>query len=265
MPIVLPKEIRGFRYAKAVPFDLSSVALETLLPPTFRLAVLDGRESSRVDEENQDIDRSVEALSSHKRLQGFSEPSGKRLLDKVVRSSLIRTVRRARTRETVIDGLIPYSLASFKAGFPSNQSGFRQVDRFLYQLMLSQWGDDPERVRKFLVLVFGTGLFIEGYPDPSVERRPGVHPQLDAITELSIAYIDGFKASNPRRSIRAHVVPEPLPTFQQAFGKDLYRYMWSYNDRVPTTVLVDQLIALIAFELLVLSLKLLLRHSRTCY
>ena len=89
MAIVLPKVLRGFRYPKAVPFELNDVPLETILPPVFRLAVLDGRESSRVDEENQDIDRSVELLSAHRRLKGFSDPSGKRLLDKVVRSSLI--------------------------------------------------------------------------------------------------------------------------------------------------------------------------------
>ena len=156
----------------------------------------------------------------------------------------------------MIDGLIPYSLATFKAGFPSNQSGFRQVDRFLYQLMLSRWDDDPDRVREFLVSVFGTGLLVEGYPRPSVERRPGEHPQLDAMTELSIAYVDGFTVSSPKRSIRSHVSAEPLPGFQHGFGKDLYRFLWSYTDRVPTTLLVDQLVALIAFELMVFSLKL---------
>jgi hypothetical protein len=156
----------------------------------------------------------------------------------------------------VIAGLFPYSLASFKAGFPSNQSGFRQVDRFLYQLMLSRWDDDSQRVREFLLSVFGTGLHVEGYPRPSVERLPGAHPQIDALTELSIAYIDGFHASSPKSAIRQHSVVEPLPTFQQGFGRDMYRFLWSYNKRVPTTLLVDQFIALIAFELAIFTLKL---------
>ncbi len=264
MPITLPKEFIGFRHPKTVPFELNNVNLDTLLPPIFRLAILEGRDSSRANSDNENVETSVQRLTTSDRLIGFEGTASVKLLDKIVRSSLIRTVRARKTSAPEIDGLIPYSIASFKAGFPTNQAGFRQVDRFLYHLLLSKWDNNADEVHKFLVSVFGEGVVVQGYPSPDVRRAPGSHPSIDVMTELSIAYIDVFDPVTPKRSAKQYLPANPLPNFGTLFARDLYRFLWSYKDRVPTALLVEQIITLIAFELTVFTVKLMHALPELC-
>lgn len=259
MAIVIPSDLRfliGFRFAELIPFEANTVSLATILPPLFRLAVLEGSDSQRAKEDSGDIHRSVEALLENNRLKGFDSPQGRRLLERIVQTSLVRTVKQQKTGSLQIDGLVPYSLASFKVAFPTNQAGFRQVDRLLYDMLLTQWDGDKKKVSKFIEHVFGEGVMIKGAPEPTATRLPGEHPELDVMTELSLAFLDGFKGVTPKRSSRSYVAAKPLPQFQAGFGKDLYRFLWSYSRRMPKQLLIDQTITLIAFELTVMTAKL---------
>ena len=255
MTIVLPKELKGFRFPQAIPFEMNDFHIETIWPQVFRLAVLDGRDSSRGSSEQADIASSVRSLTSHDRVMGFNNPSAQLLADKIVRSSLVRTARTLKTKVIQIDSLIPYSITSFKAGFPTNAAGFRQVDRFLFELFLENLKGDPTEVRRFFVDVFGAGVQVKGFPTPSVNRKPGEFPDLDVITELSIDFIDHFDMSQPKRVSLSYRFADPLPKFQMALGVDLHRFVCSYRDKLSAPTLIEQLTALLGFELLVWSSK----------
>jgi hypothetical protein len=261
MAIVLPKDKRfliGFRFPELIPFEMNTVPLTTILPPVFRLAILEGRDSSRVQSADiASIPRSTRALASHARLQGFDSPTGLRLLERIVQSSLIRATRSLRSKELQIDGLFPFTVAPYKVGFPSNQAGFRQVDRLLYDMLVDQWEGEKRRVSEFIVRIFGDGVEVKGVPTPSAKRLPGEQRNLDVLSELSLAYVDAFEAITPKSGNKVYSAAKPLPNFQEGFGRDLYRFLWSYSDRVPRLLLVDQIVTLVALELMVMTLKLL--------
>jgi hypothetical protein len=259
MATIIPKKLKGFRLPEVIPFELNGLALETLMVPVFRLAVLEGRDSSRATEDQASIDRAVQAFVQHPRLHGFNTPSGRRAINHITRSSLIHITRKQSSKELQINGLLPYSIASFNAGFPSNQAGFRQVDRFIYHLLLSHSKNNRAETSQLLSRIFGPGLDIKGYPEPSVSRIPGDNPDTDVITELSINLVDVFDDVRPQREAKPYTPARPLPDFQDQFGSDVYRYLHTYHHRLPTPVLIEQVTTLIAFELTIFTLKLVQR------
>src|SRR4051812_10361348 len=97
MAIVLPKDKRfliGFRFPELIPFELNDVSLEAILAPIFRYAILEGRESTKGKiEDIGNVDKSVDALLTNPRLEGFEGTYGRRLAERVVLSSLVRTTR----------------------------------------------------------------------------------------------------------------------------------------------------------------------------
>lgn len=253
--IKLPKHLNGFRFPKAMPFDMNDLSLETILPQVFRLAMLEGRENTRGAATSGDIEKSITELSAHPRLIGFGEAGGKELLGKIVQSSLIKTVRNQKTRKPQIDGLVSYSLASFKAGFPTNRAGFRQVDRFIYELMLEGWKHDPAAVQIALIRTFGTGVEITGYPKPSAARKPGIQEEIDVITELSLSFVDVCDPIEAKRTVSPYLASRPLPQSYAHFGAALHRYLTAYHSRLPIPLLIDQLIAILGFGLSVFTAK----------
>ncbi|MGI8477281.1 MAG: hypothetical protein ACR2OO_13050 [Thermomicrobiales bacterium] len=253
--IKLPKHLKGFRFPKAMPFEMNGLSLETILPQVFRLSMLEGRDSSRGTSEDADIAKSINILIRNPRLFGFDDVAGHELLGKIVRSSLIRMVRIQTTRQPQIDGLVPYSLASFKAGFPTNAVGFRQVDRFLYELLLEGWNNNSNNLQKFLVEAFGTGVKITGFPKPSASRIPGSHEGIDVVTELSLSYVDGFETVEPKRTANPYVASQPLVDFHRNFAMMLRQFLITYKNRLPIPLLIDQVIAIIGFQLSVMTVK----------
>lgn len=253
--ITLPKELKGFRFPQAIPFELNDFFIETIWPQIFRLVVLDGRDSSRGSVEQADIESSVSGLVAHDRVVGMNSASAGMLADKLVRSSLVRIVKTLKTKTVQIDALIPYSIVSFKAGFPTNAAGFRQVDHFLYELLLAQFDGNPTRLRPFFVEVFGSGVKVSGYPTPVATRADGEFAKIDVITELSISYVDHFDMVVPRRVSSPYVFSNPMPSVQFALGQDLKRFIDAYGHSLATPTLIEQLTTMVGFELSIWTVK----------
>lgn len=180
------------------------------------------------------------------------------MLDRVIRSSVVSIGYKGTGRkksDQQISGLIPLSIATFKVGFPKERTRMRGINQFVYDLLIEKFrGNHAELFQDFMD-TFGQGVDVSGYPQPQVERRPGPQPHLDVLSELSIAYIDGFNTIKPRSKVNARTFAQPLPEFQKRFGEDIHRFLKTYQTRVPVTLLTDQLIALIAFEITVMSVK----------
>src|SRR4051812_9689016 len=103
MAIVLPKDKRfliGFRFPELIPFEMNTFAPNMLLAPIFRLAVLDGSDSLRAKtDEATNISGTVQKLLAHARLHGFDGEMDSKLLDRLVRSSLVQITRVGNTKQ----------------------------------------------------------------------------------------------------------------------------------------------------------------------
>lgn len=262
MAIKLPKErgyLTGVRFNELVPFEMNWITLDTVLPPVFRLAVLEGSDAARIKVGDlSNIDRSIKALSTHERIEGFDGERSERMLRRLAEALLFVPVTRVKTKETEVEGLVPYTMAPFAVGFPTDQSGFRQVDRALYSMLLDEAGGDQQLI-KLIKSAFGEGIEFEGKPFPSVRRSNDQSDELDVISELSVAYAEGFPPVRilQKREGSANYIPaRPLPVFQSGIGRDLFRFLESYSGREPRSLLINQLKALIAAELAILTIKL---------
>lgn len=73
MVIRLPKDLRSFRFAKLIPFELNDAQIDTLLPVIFQRVVLGNRDLASVMNDPTDIRGPVERLVNHsERISGFS-------------------------------------------------------------------------------------------------------------------------------------------------------------------------------------------------
>lgn len=261
MAIVLPKDRRyltGFRFNELIPFEMNTLTIDTLLPSVFRKAILDGRDARRSNDPTiADIDASIKRLTAHDRLSSFESDSSVRMLRRFAQSLLFVPIRNQKRKELEINGLIPYTLAPYAVGFPTNLAGFRQVDQFLYYMLLDESRSGKEGVRQLIVETFGDGIELGRVDHPQAHRKLGDYPDIDVIAELSIAYAETFPPINAgKEGLRGYVAATPLPLFQANFGRHLFRYLSSYADRQPRTMMIDQIESLIAFELLILTMRL---------
>lgn len=258
MAIRLPKDLRSFRFRKLVPFEFNEAQIDTLLPVLFRHVVLGGRDLASLSNDPSDIMGPVHKLAGHKRLIGFDAEERIDLLDRIIRTSVVSIGYKGtgrRKSDQQIAGLVPWSIGTFKVGFPKARNRMRGIDQFIYDLLLGRYrGNEDELLRDF-IRTFGQGLHVEGYPTPKVERRLGDHADLDVLAELAIAYLEGFETIKPQSKLADRSFAQPLPIYQGRFGEDIYRYLKTYQDRLPVILLTDQLLALIAFEVAVMSIK----------
>jgi hypothetical protein len=261
LKIQLPKELRGFAYDGAIPFDMNDALLDTMLPTLFLRVVTEGRDVRTINADSTKIAESVESLATHARLQGFEGELEKRALDRLVRSSLVTIGYKGRGRREAdkqIDGIVPYSLASFRVGFPKQRTRVRRIDQFIYQALLAQFREHPTaKVKTLFEDLFGQGIAVSIGPPVSATRVPS--EDIDLLTDLSIAYLDSFPSITvaQSKSVLGRSIPTSLPAVQRRFGRDLYRYLVTYGSRLPTTILIRQLTALIGFELYVFTAKLM--------
>lgn len=260
MAVILPKDLRGFRYVRAVPFELNEALIDIMLPNLFQRAILENRDLAQANIDASDIDGPTRRMAESDRLTGFGDNNGRRLLDKLVKSSLITIGYKGAGRKASdkqIEGIVPYSIASFKTGLPKSRTRLRNIDQFIYHLLLVEFKNDAEKVSEFLSEVFGEGVKVRGYPEPGFERTNDPVVDLDILTDLSITYLEGLESVTPRKNAPERLIAQPLPGYQQRVGDDLYRYLWSYRERIPTSSLIDQIVTLIALEIVVFTFKLM--------
>lgn len=255
MKIKLPKDIVGVKFPKVSILEMNDFDIDLFLPSLFFTILAQGRGKARQTNDAKAIQKFIDALAHNEVLEGFDSPEGRRVLERLVRTTLITVggagVSKVNKTEQ-ITSIVPYSLLAHKAGFPAAGSRQRSADTFIYQALRQRVGND-DALRDFVKKVFGHGVEIG-----NISELGGVYDektQLDTLTRLSIAFLDGFQNTRPGLS-REKNVQSPCPTLTKEFATDIYRYLFTYYDSMPVQAFTYHLLALINFELFAYTLKL---------
>lgn len=174
MNIALPKDLKGITLDRITILDMNTFDVDVLLGPLFFLIVSGG--SSRVNrlsvssddasnKEATDLNYFIDRLSQHPDVAGFDNNEGTDLLDRFMRTTSLLTSRKGQTRTTFqLEGIVARTLPIFKPRLPSDKS-LRQVDIFLYQILVDQLGGD-HACRSLFKSIFGKGAVVSGPPNP---------------------------------------------------------------------------------------------------
>jgi hypothetical protein len=262
--VKLPKNLAGIKFDPLFSIEMNDFNIEMVLPALFWLVRTGGKDRGTRTDPKIIAGRTL-ALSSHPQLDGFSSEVGLRVLDKWVRSSLIRTSAVGRQRHSEqIAYVQPLSFLSFKPAFPSQSSRLRQVPQFLYHT-INQYlcrsgggakGSGGARPFDDIVLAaFARGVELDTGSSKD-GRYDGVTP-LDLEVMLQLYYLDGFEV--PRESNREAREPLPpaLPKAAAFLSQDIAAFLHLYATRIPTAVLARYAMALINFELFIYTLHLM--------
>ncbi|GAC1634327.1 MAG: hypothetical protein NVS4B7_21060 [Ktedonobacteraceae bacterium] len=228
--------------------------IDLFLPSLFFTILAQARGKARQTNKPTEIKKFIDALAHHPYLEGFDDSEGRKVLERLVRTTLISVggVGRSSAGEQ-ITSIVPYSLLAHKPGFPAEGSRQRSADTFIYQI-LREWMGGDDRLREFVIMVFGKGVTIG-----NIAELGGVYDgttQLDTLARLSIAFLDGFENTRPGQKSRENKVQSPCPTLTKEFATDIYRYLFTYYDSMPVQAFTYHLLSLINFELFNYTLKL---------
>ena len=253
MKIKLPKDIVGVRFPKISTIEMNGFDIDLFLPSLFFTILAQGRGKARQINKPTEIKKFIDALAHHSALEGFDDPEGRKVLERLVRTTLITTggVSQSSVGEQ-ITSIVPYSLLAHKPGFPvaSRQRG---TDTFIYQVLRERMGAE-DALRDFVKMVFGRGITIGSIAEFGGTYNGTV--ELDILARLSIAFLDGFENTRPGQKSRENKVQSPCPTLTKEFATDIYRYLFTYYDSMPVQAFTYHLLSLINFELFNYTLKL---------
>lgn len=254
MKLKLPKSMRGFAYDRVLPVELNNFDVDILLPALFFKVISGGQDRGSNPNDPAQIRAYVDALAAHEDVKGFETPEQRRLLDRLVRTSLVQIGRRGEGLRggEQIQGLPGYTLLDFKPGFPRENSHLRKVDSVLYRMLQPKLrGDEP--LRRFFEEIFGRGVRVRAGAQPSGGYDGD--EEVDCLTRLAIALLDGFQPTGVRRS-KERPPREACPAVAEAMARHFRRYLTAYRPRMPIEALTYHFKALINFELLIYTLKL---------
>jgi hypothetical protein len=250
MKIHLPKELSGTKFSRVLPIELNDFDIDRFLPALFFIILSEGRGSVRKGQVMGSIPDLINKLATHTSLQGFDSPEGRKLLERLVRTTLITTssVGRKHSGEKVA-AVVPYTLLAHKATENQRQ---RSVDIFIYQALKAYIGSD-QNLQIYVKEVFGKGVYI-GKP-PNLGGSYDGKADLDTLTRLSIAFLDGFQNISSGINREKSEI-SACPALTKELATDLLRYLFVYYDLMPTQAFTYYLLALINFELFIYTLKL---------
>ncbi len=253
----LPKSVVGVKFPRICTIEMNGFDIDQFLPSLFFTILAQGRGKARRANDPKDIQKFIDALARHPALENFHDAEGRKVLERFVRTALITTggVGHSRVDEQ-ITSITPYTLLAHKPGFPV-ASIQRGVDTFIYQILRENLGND-DRLRTFVKAVFGRGVEIERLPE--LGGKYDGQTELDTLTRLSIAFLDGFENTHPGIS-RERDFLSPCPALTEAFAKDLIHYLFVYHHTMPVQAFTHHLLILINFELFNYTMKLV--HSVT--
>ncbi len=254
MKVKLPKDISGVKFPQVFVIEMNNFDIDLFLPSLFFTILSQGRGKARQANDPENIKGYIDALAQHQALQGFDNSSGRRVLERLVRTTLITTggVGRASKGEQ-ITSIVPYSLLAHKAGFPRS-SRLRGADIFLYQALREKMHGIDDRLQKDIKEVFGRGVIIDKLPE--LGGRYDNVTELDTLTRLSIAFLDGFQNTHTRLLSREKSIMPACPLLVDELATDLLQYLFGYYKLMPTQAFTYNLLALINFELFNYTLKL---------
>src|SRR6266700_2995154 len=208
MKIKLPKDIVGVKFPRVSIIEMNDFDIDLFLPSLFFTILAQGRGKARQTNDPKAINKFVDSLANHPDLSGFNDAEGRKVLERLVRTSLITTggVGRSHIDEQIMS-IMPYSLLAHKPGFPI-KSRQRNADIFVYQA-LREHLRAQDALRNFVKMVFGRGVTIG-----SIAELGGTYDgetKLDTLTRLSIAFLDGFQNTRPGSKSRENTVLGPCP------------------------------------------------------
>ena len=251
MKIKLPKELTGTVFQKVFAVELNGIDMDLFLPALYFKILGDGKARARRLNDPQAIARYIDRLANH--LEGAATPDGRRVLERLVRTSLVKTGRVGNTnRGEQILAIAPYSILAAKPGFPTESRRQRGADAFLY-FALTRKVQEHKLLRDWLRQCFGRGVelerlpLIDGYYDGDTE--------LDILSRLTIAFSTGFEATSVSTR-RDTDTPPACPRQEQALADDLVSYLFAYSERMPSQALVAYLKPLLNLELFIYALRL---------
>jgi len=250
MKLALPKSLAGYGFDKVLPVELNDVDAGHVLPSLFFLVVSEGRMRARRPNDPRALSQYLDAMARHPDLQGFADAAGRRSLERLVRGTLVTmgTSGRAHRDEQILS-LVPYSLLSYRSGFPAEARRARSVDRVLYHTLLRAAGSGSA-LHTLFVQAFGAGV-LPGDPPTLDGCYDGTTP-LDLLTRLSLLFIAGLKPT-PCGSTPSTVLPCASPAWFDAIGHDLFAWLRVYAPRMPRQALIRHLVTLINLEMFLFS------------
>lgn len=254
MKIRLPRDIVGVKFPRICTIDMNNFDIDLFLPSLFFTILAQGRGKARRANDPKAITQFINKLAQHEALEGFHDLEGRKVLERLVRTTLITTggVGRSHVDEQ-ITSIVPYTLLAHKPGFPVEGSRQRGVDTFIYQVLREHLGAE-DALRDFVKIVFGRGVIIGSLPE--LGGRYNGETKLDTLTRLSIAFLDSFENTRPGTISRERHVPSPCPALAKELATDLLRYLFEYHKTMPTQAFTHHLLILINFELFNYTLKL---------
>jgi len=261
--------MRGYNFNKLFSVQMNDFEVDALLPAIFYLIRSRGKQPSRgreyVQAHAMKIDERVRDFVNHDKVEGFDGAEGRRLGDKWIRTSMMRTSRMGTNRQKgeQIFYIRPLSFLSYKPAFPAQLVRICNVPQFLYQIFHEHYGNQQggatltgleQRIQE----AFSVGLELpEG---PQLDGRYDGQTQLDTEVLAQLYYLDGFEPCPPagggKSQRKATAKPAVLKMAAEILAKDIHHFMLAYKPRVPPGVLAQYLIALLNFELAIYTLKL---------
>jgi hypothetical protein len=262
LKVKLPKELSGVKFPLALTIEMNDFDINLFLPVLFFTILAQGRGRAKRANDPTNIKGYIDALAQHPALQGFDTPAGRRVLEHLVRTTLITTggVGRA-SRDEQITSIVPYTLLAHKAGFPVT-SRQRGADTFLYQVLREKMHGVDDRLQKDIKDVFGRGVIIDNLPE--LGGRYDNRTELDTLTRLSIAFLDGFQNTRAGLSREKSIMPA-CPMLTDELATDLLQFLFGYYKLMPTQAFTYNLLALINFELFNYTLKLVYAINQLVY
>jgi len=251
----IPKDMRGVGMPRVFSVELNDFDIDLFLPVLFYRVLADGRARARRANEPTAVARYVDALAKHFSLEGFDNPEGRRVLDRLVRTSLVtmgRTGAASGGREQILS-IEPYTALAHKAGFPVETTRLRRADVFIYRVLRDSLSS-ADNLHRFMADVFGRGVIFGKFP--SLGGAYDGHTELDTLTRLSLAFLDGFENTPVGNKRDAAASPLACPAHAVALGEDLLRYLFAFHDRMPAQALTYYLLGLLNVELFSYSLTL---------
>jgi hypothetical protein len=263
MKIRLPKTSRGYVFDRLFAIEMNSFDVEGLLGALFYLIITRGRQRAGRVNDSKAVNQYLDLLAEHPRMDGFDDNTGRRLLAGWVRSSIASMGQAGRGRRggEQIEFVLPLTILTYKTGLPTENSRQRNVNVFLYRILrdtLAWAGAEPNAdaaLTGIMVRAFGRGVEIGSAPQ--YDGRYDGSTELDLHSLLCLNYLDGFKPTPASKKEPTEDRPgEALPRVARGIGRDVLQYVTTYYERMPPLALTRGLLALIAFEIFVYTLKL---------
>ncbi len=260
-----PKGLKGTFFSKLFSIEMNNFSIEMMLPSLFFLVESKGHQR-RGRTDSTTIEDYISSLRNSEAIVGFDDGDGKRILDKWVKTSLMEVGKKGKGK--TIDQIVylqPLTYMTLKAGFPSETSRLRNVHYFIYKLLLDalvrKYGEPKKAlldIRNALRSAFAEG--VNGLPESdagvSIDGTYDGVTELDVETLLSLRFMDVF----PKAEISTKRVGADRPVCQgqaKRFMEGFVKFIMVYKDRMPARELIYNLQALINFELLIYTLKLI--------